>query len=108
MAPKDKRIREPSGGGRARFRIRAVRHDDVQAQLERRLLALRLRLGSGVISGDCPDSVLVRRLGQALRTERRAARSGTLGYDLLRHLALVRLGRTLKRRNLSGKVSRRH
>ena len=108
MSPKDKRIRKLSGGGRARFRIRAVRHDDVQAQLERRLLALRVRLGTEVLSEDCPDSVLVRRLGQALRTERRAARSGTPGYDLLRHLALVRLGRSLKRRNLTGKVNRRH
>jgi hypothetical protein len=108
MARKDERIREPSSGRRARFRIRAVRHDDVSAQLERRLLALRLRLGPEVISGDCPDPLLIRRLGRALRTERRAARSGTPGYDLLRHLALVRLSRTLKRRNRPGKGSRRH
>jgi hypothetical protein len=46
-----------------------------------------------------PDARLARRLAQALRAERRAARAGAAGYDPVRHLVLVRFARAFKRRS---------
>ena len=107
MAWKSERGRQPVSGGGARSRIRAFRHDDIRAELERRLTALGHGLEFVATSRDCPDSLLVRRLRRALRAERRAARAGTIGYDLLRHLALARIDGANKRRGRTGEGGRR-
>ena len=107
MARRGERRRETVSGGGARLRIRAFRHDDIRTELERRLLALGHGLEPLARSGDCPDALLVRRLRRALRAERRAARAGAVGYDLMRHLALARLDGALKRHDRSGKGGHR-
>jgi hypothetical protein len=48
-------------------------------------------------------SDLERHLARALRHERRAARSWSRGYDLMRHLTLVRMQRALDSRRRVGK-----
>lgn len=79
-----------------RGRIRAMRSDDVNAQLERRLTWLGFgrdwqRAGT--------NPALAQRLARALRRERRIRNSGVgSGYDPLRHLVLLRLARLMQRR----------
>jgi peptide-methionine (R)-S-oxide reductase len=88
------RTRPRGHGGRRRPpRIRAIRHDDIGSQLERRRLALGLqRSASTAGDANAPGRA---RLARLLRSERRAARSGAAGYDPLRHLLLVRLSRAI-------------
>ena len=107
MARKGERRRKTTSGGGARSRIRAFRHDDIRAELERRLSALAHGFEPVARAGECPNPLLVRRLRRALRAERRAARAGAVGYDLMRHLALARLDDALKRRGRSGGGGRR-
>lgn len=79
-------------------RLRAYRREDMQTQVERRLMFMRpaeTRVGPSE-----SERQLARRIGAALRRERQAAHTG-LGYDALRHLVLARLMRTLRRRRAS-------
>ena len=93
-----KNLAGPNGGGPVHAAIRAMRKDDVRAQLERRLMWLGL--GREPENAD-EHSLLARRLARALRRERRAAGAGALGgYDPLRHLVLARFSRLIGRRRV--------
>jgi galactokinase len=72
-------------------RLRAMRFENRNAEIERRIRAL------GFDREALQDPSVLRRLRHALRAERRAARAGSAAYDPLRHLALARLGRELKK-----------
>jgi hypothetical protein len=76
--------------GPARGRIRATRSPDLVRDIERRIAALAL-----FPTANRRGSEWAVRLARALRAERRAARTGGFGYDLVRHLALVRMARRL-------------
>jgi len=74
-------------------RIRAYRAFDLRLEIDRRMRVFGLggpdrKLG--------PD--LEKHLARALRHERRAARTWGRGYDIMRHLTLVRLQRALVQR----------
>ena len=81
-------------------RIRAVRSFDVCREIDRRMMVFGLG-GPGRKLG--PD--LERHLARALRHERRAARAWGRGYDLMRHLTLVRMQRALDSRRRRQKGS---
>lgn len=71
-------------------RIRAVRLDDVENQLQRSRNSLGL-------SGEFTlDEMQPHRLARALRMARRAAGSGSKDYDPARHLLLARYLKSLK------------
>lgn len=74
-------------------RIRAYRAFDLRHEIERRMIVFGLG-GPGRELG--PD--LARHLARALRAERRAARTWGRGYDIMRHLTLVRMQRALDSR----------
>ncbi len=74
-------------------RIRAYRAFDPRHEIDRRMIVFGIS-GPGRALG--PD--LARHLARALRHERRAARTWGRGYDLMRHLTLVRMQRALDSR----------
>ena len=74
-------------------RIRAYRAFDLRHEIDRRMRVFGLG-GPGRRLG--PE--LERHLVRALRAERRAARTWGRGYDLMRHLTLVRMQRALDSR----------
>jgi len=71
-------------------RIRAYRAFDLRREIDRRMSVFSL---GGPLRPD-----LARHLARALRHERRAARSWGRGYDLMRHLTLLRMQRALDSR----------
>jgi hypothetical protein len=89
---RSKRILGPIVRGPGSAAIRAKPAYQIEREIERRVAAFALgRARSG------PDRQWRARMARALRDQRRAARRGGFGYDLLRHLALLRIERTLGR-----------
>ncbi len=78
-------------------RIRAYRAFDHRREIDRRMTVFGLG-GPGRKLGPDLDRHLDRHLARALRHERRAARTWGRGYDLMRHLTLVRMQRALDSR----------
>jgi hypothetical protein len=91
MPPK-KRGHGPIARGPESAAIRARPAYQIEREVERRVAAFALGRARG---GADPQWRV--RMACALRDQRRAARRGGFGYDLLRHWALLRIERTLGR-----------
>jgi hypothetical protein len=93
LMPQRERILGPIARGPDRAAIRGEPAYRIEEEVTRRVAALA-RAGS-------IDPQWRVRMARALRHQRRAARRGGLGYDLLRHLALLRIARGMRRRQRS-------
>lgn len=80
-------------------RIRAYRAFDLRQEIDRRMTVFGLGGPGRSLLG--PE--LYRHMARALRAERRAARAWGRGYDLMRHLTLVRMQRALDSRRRTRK-----
>jgi len=89
-----KRILGPIARGPNRAAIRAKPGYQIEREVARRVTALALGARAGR-----PDPQWRARMACALRDQRRAARGGGFGYDLLRHMALLRIERALRARS---------
>ena len=85
-----KRILGPIARGPSSASIRARPAYQIEREIERRVAALA--------SGRRSDPRWRARIARALRDQRRTARRGGFGYDLLRHMALLRIERALRGR----------
>ncbi len=79
-------------------RIRAYRAFDPRHEIDRRMIVF----GAGG-PGRKLGPELYRHLARALRAERRSARAWGRGYDLMRHLTLVRMQRAFDSRRRARK-----
>jgi hypothetical protein len=86
---RSKRILGPIACGPNRAAIRAKPAYQIEREVDRRMAALEL--------GGRIDPQWHARMARALRDQRRAARRGGFGYDLLRHMALLRIERGMRR-----------
>jgi hypothetical protein len=79
----------PIARGPSSTSIRAKPAYQIEREVERRIAAF---------AGARTEPRWRARMARALRDQRRAARRGGFGYDLLRHMALLRIARGAARR----------